>query len=201
MNKKIAILTMDSLEQFHAYDHLLEQPFADVGWQTTQVSWRQKDTDWSRFDVVIVRSPWDYQQDPIDFKECLTQIEHSSAILENPYRLMLWNLEKTYLRDLANQGVPIVPTIWRSKYEADILSDAADTFDCDELIIKPVVSANADDTFRIPRDQIAVFEAKMSQCFANRPLMIQPFLPAILDPGEYSLFFFDHQYSHAILYP
>ncbi|WP_100643492.1 ATP-grasp domain-containing protein [Alteromonas facilis] len=197
--KHVAILTMDSLADFFAYDVMLDEPFQKAGWQTHHVSWRNTQVDWNDYDVVIVRSPWDYQQAPEAFLACLQRIEASKATLENPYSLMEWNLAKTYLRDLADNGVSIVPTLWLDEYQDDMLEMGFSQFATDTLIVKPVVSANADFTYRIPIQDSEQYKAELKTVFSARPLMVQPFLPSILSPGEYSLFYFDHQYSHAIL--
>lgn len=197
--KNVAILTMDSLEDFFAYDYMLDQPLLEEGWQTEHVSWRDESIDWNRFDVVIVRSPWDYQQDAAAFLACLKRIDASKATLENSYSLMSWNLEKTYLQDLASKGVPIVPTLWLDHYQPDMIEQAFAMFQSTEVIVKPVVSANADFTYRIEPAKANSVLAELREVFADRALMLQPFLPAIVSPGEYSLFYFDHDYSHAIL--
>lgn len=197
--KNVAILTMDSLEDFFAYDYMLDQPLLEEGWQTEHVSWRDESIDWNRFDVVIVRSPWDYQQDAAAFLACLKRIDASKATLENSYSLMSWNLEKTYLQDLASKGVPIVPTLWLDHYQPDMIEQAFAMFQSTEVIVKPVVSANADFTYRIEPAKANRVLAELREVFADRALMLQPFLPAIVSPGEYSLFYFDHDYSHAIL--
>lgn len=190
---------MDTLEDFFAYDYMLDAPMSATGWQTEHVSWRDESIDWNKYAVVIVRSPWDYQQDAEGFLACLKRIDDSKAVLENSYSLMSWNLQKTYLKDLAANGVPIVPTLWLDAYQPDMVETAFAKFESSEVIVKPVVSANADFTYRISPSQVANIQAELIQVFADRALMLQPFLPAIVSPGEYSLFYFDHEYSHAIL--
>ena len=51
--KQCAILTMDSLENFEAYDHLLALPLAELGWQMHMVSWRAQQVNWDQFDAVM----------------------------------------------------------------------------------------------------------------------------------------------------
>ena len=92
--KRCAILTMDSLEDFEAYDDLLEQPLAALGWQMEMVSWRSETVDWDDFDAVIIRSPWDYQDDDDGFLAVLANIEASSAHLENSLDIVKWNIDK-----------------------------------------------------------------------------------------------------------
>ncbi len=81
--KHCAILTMDSLDGFETYDSLFEQPLLILGWQCHMVSWRQQDVNWDQYDAVIIRTPWDYQEDAAGFLKVLETIEASSAILEN----------------------------------------------------------------------------------------------------------------------
>ena len=44
--KKCAILSMDSLADFEAYDDLIDQPMLALGWQTELVSWRNSAVNW-----------------------------------------------------------------------------------------------------------------------------------------------------------
>ena len=113
--KHCAILTMDSLENFEAYDHLLEQPLKALGWQSHMVSWRDQDVNWDDYQVVIIRTPWDYQDDAPLFLQVLEKIEASGAVLENSLDIVRWNIDKSYLKELEQKGVTIVPTLWPEK--------------------------------------------------------------------------------------
>jgi hypothetical protein len=194
-----AFLTMDNLDDFEVYDELLQEPMADLGWSVEMVSWRTQKVDWDRYEVVIIRSPWDYQQDVEGFIEVLKDIHKSSARLENPLSLVLWNIDKTYLRDLETDGIRIVPTLWGEQLEYGTLDTAYREFEVDELIIKPTVSANADNTFRLPQDSSTDLQNNIIQVFSKQAYMIQPFMRGIVEEGEYSLFYFGGNYSHTIL--
>ena len=193
--RRCAFLTTGSLENFVTYDHLLHEPLAECGWQVDEVPWRA-DVEWNTYEVVVVRSPWDYQDDPEQFWSVLEAIDRSAARLENPLELMRWNLQKTYLRDLETQGFPIVPTRWLDRLAPDALPALFDAFGADEIVVKPVVGANADDTFRLTRD--AATDEVMA-AFADRACLAQPFVQAVVDEGEFSLFYFGETYSHTIL--
>ncbi|MEC7690898.1 MAG: hypothetical protein VYE47_08815 [Pseudomonadota bacterium] len=197
----IAFLSMDTsaLEDFFVYDEMLIPHFNAHGYEVETVAWRDESVDWNRFSHVIVRSPWDYQQDPDGFIACLERIEASQATLHNPLSLMKWNIEKTYLQSLESQGVPVVPTSWADSFSADWFVKQFEVFNTDELVIKPALSANADDTFRIHRGDVANYTAQLSELFHNRKLMVQPFLQSVTGEGEYSLFYFGGQYSHTLL--
>ncbi|MDQ7048297.1 MAG: hypothetical protein Q9M92_01655 [Enterobacterales bacterium] len=196
--KHCALLTMDDLSDFECYDHLINPPLNKLGWQVEDVSWKNKQVNWNNYDAVIVRSPWDYQEHLDEFILLLKNIEGSTALLVNSLELQLWNINKKYLKTLEDKGCKIVPTLWQNSYSEDSLVQAFDYFSCDELIIKPCVSAGASDTFRLSNKQ-PIEHNKLTQIFNHRDFMMQPFIKQILDPGEYSIFYFNGQYSHAIL--
>ncbi len=83
-----AFLSMDSLEGYVSYDHLAMDALCQYGWQVAEVSWRNCTVDWDQYDVVLIRTPWDYQDDPEAFMAVLEQIEDSSARLENRLELV-----------------------------------------------------------------------------------------------------------------
>lgn len=194
----VAFLSTDNLEDFFVYDELLVPYFNQKGWKVETVSWRTNLENWEQFDYVIVRSTWDYQQHAEAFLACLKQIDASSTTLLNPLRLMQWNIEKYYLKDLQHKGVPIVKTIWETTFDNAVIDKAFDEFSSDAIVIKPVLSANADDTFKLERETWKESAGVLSNTFKQRDFMIQPFLSSIVDEGEYSLFYFGGAFSHAI---
>lgn len=194
----VAFLSTDNLEDFFVYDELLVPYFNQKGWKVETVSWHTNSENWGRFDYVIVRSTWDYQQHAEAFLACLKQIDASSTTLLNPLRLMQWNIEKYYLKDLQQKGVPIVKTIWETTFDNAVIDKAFDEFSSDAIVIKPVLSANADDTFKLERETWKESAGVLSNTFKQRDFMIQPFLSSIVEEGEYSLFYFGGAFSHAI---
>jgi len=197
--KKCAILSMDSLAGFETHDCLIDQPMQALGWQTELVSWRSNSVNWSDFSAVIIRSPWDYQDDMEGFLKVLSNIEQSTARLENSLAVVQWNINKSYLKSLAADNVTIVPTLWPEAFDAKNIEQYFEHFATEQIVLKPRVSANADNTFWLTKDNYQDKIAELTQAFASRELMVQPFIKAICEEGEFSLFYFNGQYSHAIL--
>jgi glutathione synthase/RimK-type ligase-like ATP-grasp enzyme len=197
--KNCAFLSTSDLEPFFVYDTMLFEPLLNLGWQAEQVSWRDPDIDWNQYDLVVIRSTWDYQQDVEAFVSCLHKIDASSAILTNSLPIVEWNISKDYLQDLQNQGISIVPTLWFERFVLREVEQGFAHFACQQLVIKPLVSANADHTYKLSLDNLAGLTAELTEIFADRAFMLQPFLPAIVTEGEYSLFYFAGHYSHSIL--
>ncbi|NMH59894.1 ATP-grasp domain-containing protein [Alteromonas ponticola] len=197
--KKLAFLSTDNLEDFFVYDDLLVVPFAQAGWHVDTISWHRSDVNWDDYEAVIVRSTWDYQQHANAFLNALTIIEQSTARLENPFQLQRWNMHKTYLNDLQKQGITTVPTLWLPGFDKHLIAAQFDLWDTRHLIIKPTLSANADDTFKLTPAELEEKSEQLSSLFTRREMMVQPFLDTIVEEGEYSLFYFGGEYSHAIL--
>ncbi len=181
---------------FVTYDHLTHPPLADRGWKVTDIPWDAPGIDWSAFDAAVIRSPWDYQRDPQRFLAVLGTIEEAGARLFNPLVTVSWNIHKSYLRELEDKGVTIVPTVWLPSLDAPAIARARAQHGCGTLVVKPPVGANADDTFVLESD--ASVGAALDR-FGSSELMVQPFLPAIRDEGEHSLFYFGGEFSHAVI--
>lgn len=196
---QIVFLSTDNLDDFFVYDELLIPHFEDIGWSVETISWHEQNVNWDQYDYVIVRSTWDYQQHPDTFLNTLEIINKSSAILLNPLALIRWNIEKQYLKDLAGAGIPIVDTRWGERFATQDIHNAFARFNTKEVVIKPTLSANADDTFRVSSSNMAEIMPSLLTTFAARRYMIQPFLSSVVEEGEYSLFYFGGCYSHAIL--
>lgn len=193
-----AFLTTDDLEGYVQDDDLLHPPLGNLGWRVDSVPWRRSGVDWGRYDLVVIRSTWDYQHDPDAFLDVLGRIEASGSLLANDLWLVRWNHRKTYLRELESRGVPIVPTVWGHDLDDATLG----TLHRDlggGIVVKPVIGASAGDTFRLPGDPDPAQSARACAALRGRDFMAQPFMDAIVDEGEFSLFYFAGELSHGVL--
>lgn len=184
---------------FVSYDALVRAPLARRGWSLDEVPWRSN-TRWADYDVVVIRTTWDYQDAPAEFLRALGHIDRATR-LENPIATVRWNLDKRYLQELAGKGIRIVPTVWGDlATTADLLAGFG-TFSTGQIVIKPLVGANADDTVWLRRDDPYLDDVVRyaTGLFARRGFMLQPFMTSVIDEGEYSLIYFAGAYSHAIL--
>jgi glutathione synthase/RimK-type ligase-like ATP-grasp enzyme len=190
---------MDDTDGWEIDSDLSFEPMASLGWSIDMLSWRSEGIDWDAYDAVYICTPWDYPDDADAFLALLETIDRSGATLVNDIALVRWTIPKTYLRDLELRGAVIVPSLWYDSFDAGLLSGFFDAHQTDRIIIKPVVSTNAHNTFLIDRDVPAEVAGELEQAFAKRPFVVQPFIESVQREGEYSLFFFCNEYSHAIL--
>lgn len=197
--RHVAFLTLEDRAGYVIDDAIAVEHLARRGCEVDEIPWRTEGVRWGDYDGVVIRTTWDYQRDLDGFLAALARIEESGAPLANDLATVRWNARKTYLRDLASRGVRIVPTRWGAGVSIDDLRDAAQDFGPLGGVIKPVVSANADDTFRVDRATPTEVLRGISETFAGRDWMIQPFVARVLDEGEVSVFYFGGEASHAVV--
>lgn len=185
-------------------DQLLVNRLRAEGYDVAPVCWGTPVEELSAFELLIVRSPWDYmdtEQQRQEFIAWLNTLEARRIPVENPVAVMRWLIDKHYLKYFQQAGAPagiqIVPTDYIEPGED---FDFTETFQrLGPFILKPCLSAAARDLFHL-RD-LATIEALGPQIRAlmeHSAFMCQPFLPEIQSEGEWSLIFLDGEYSHAV---
>src|SRR3954470_4054247 len=197
--RKCAFLTLADPTGYVIDDELAYAPLVRLDWKADAIPWQRPDVNWNAYDAVVIRSTWDYPQHLDLFLDVLARIERSGTPLLNGLNLVRWNIRKTYLRDLAAHGVPVVPTIWRDRLNPGELPALFDAVGTEEIVIKPVVGANAAGAFHLQRKDDGDADGLLSRYYANRALMAQPFLSNVTTEGEFSLFYFNGQLSHTIV--
>ena len=192
---RVALVTCSELPDLEPDEWLLYEPLKALGIQAIPAVWDDRATDWSSFDLVVLRSSWDYMTRRDEF----VAWAHSIERLQNPAAVVEWNTDKRYLAELAAGGAPVVPTTFVSPHD----SWQPPAFD--EYVIKPAVSAGSLDTGRYNARHTteAISHVARLQA-AGRITMIQPYLPAVDSHGETALLYFADPstgaltYSHAI---
>ncbi|MEC8555790.1 MAG: hypothetical protein VXZ82_12350 [Planctomycetota bacterium] len=91
-----------------------------------------------------------------------------------------------------------MPTEWLHGLAMDSISSRFESSDVFRLVAKPLIGANADDTFMLQADDASSWSNAVD-VLGNRELMLQPFLESISEEGEYSLFYLGGHFSHAII--
>ena len=109
--RRCGFLTLEDSTGYVIDDELAYAPLAALGWRVDAISWRRPHVEWQAYDAAVIRSTWDYVTDPEAFLEVLAEIKRSGTPLFNSLDLVRWNIRKTYLRDLAERGIPVVPPV------------------------------------------------------------------------------------------
>jgi glutathione synthase/RimK-type ligase-like ATP-grasp enzyme len=143
---------------------------------------------------LLVRSTWDYFQYYTEFLGWYARVAELGVVIVNPLPLLIWNSDKRYLLDLAKLDVPIIATTLArgSDLETALASMSGD------VVVKPTVSGGAWHTVR-GRVGSPDFQQALATLPHELDYLVQPFMPQIVDEGEWSLLFFGGVYSHAVL--
>lgn len=153
------------------------------------VSWDDPDARWHDFDAAMIGTTWDYPQRTDAFLATLRCIETATTLV-NSAATAAWNYRKTYLRDLAARGAPVIPTVWADHLTADGAGAAAKRLGTGQLVVKRQVGSNSEGQMRLgPGDAVPTVTA---------PVMIQPYRAAIATEGELSFIFIAGRFSHAL---
>lgn len=172
-----------------------------LGLQADVRAWDDFTVSWSRYDAVILRSPWDYHTRLEEFLCWCERVDRVTQLL-NPLSTLRWNTDKHYLSDLDAAGIPVVPTrfVEPDAEPLPALQACLDAFpDAAECVVKPTVSAGSCDTQRYRRDQVFAAANHVGRLLdAGRSVMLQPYLDVVDTHGETALLYFDGCFSHAL---
>ena len=192
---RIVLLTPDPEDEAHhgrwreVFDRMAA-PLTAAGLEVESRPWTEAG-ELSGYAAVMPLVVWGYHRAG---ERWLTQVadwERAGVRLMNPGSVLRWNADKRYLGVLAEQGAPVVPTLYLDQVTQQALEQAANRFGTDRLVAKPQVSASAYQTLRWSPGG-SLDEGPQG------PAMIQAYLPLIETEGEVSLFYFSGVYSHAV---
>jgi glutathione synthase/RimK-type ligase-like ATP-grasp enzyme len=194
---RVALVTCTALPGLDPDDRLVLAPLAARGVTAEAAVWDDPAVHWSGYDLVVLRSPWDYAPR----RDAFVAWARTVPALVNPADVVAWNTDKRYLAELSAAGVPTVPTAWVEPGD-----DWAPPAGAGEYVIKPAVSAGSQDTGRYDladpehRDLAVAHVRRLSA--AGRVSMVQPYLSAVDTAGETALLFLAGPdglaFSHAI---
>ena len=171
----------------------LRPALEERGATLTEIDWHSPLGDFVPFDLVLLGTVWDYQDHSEAFLAKIEAIEKAGTAVCNAPSLVRWNIDKAYLKDLAEQGALTIPTLWVDNADQNDVAAALDHFECDKLVVKLRVSGGALGQEIFSKANMPAEDWRM-----GAPAMLQPFLPAIQEEGELSFVFIDGAFSHAI---
>lgn len=179
-------------------DHDLDRPFLQTafarrGIDLVPCAWEDDTVDWDGFDLIVVRSPWNYVEQEDAFRRFLGRFEGSSR-LHNPPGVIRWNLDKRYLVELADCGVPVIPTTYVDR-PADLDGALASVL-APEMVVKPTVSAGSRLTGRFVAGDRRARELAGAILDEGGTVMVQPYLTSVDTESEYAVIVIDGAIAH-----
>ncbi|MFM9838121.1 MAG: RimK family alpha-L-glutamate ligase [Cyclobacteriaceae bacterium] len=199
MVKKIAFVTCSTKPKLAPDD----QPVVDLlklkGIEIQPLPWDLDSPYWNSFDLVVIRSCWNYHLHPEKFVQWLDQMESQKVRLCNSVKTVRWNLHKGYLQELEQKGIPLPETIWLKKGKDANLSQLIIEKNWEKAVVKPAISATAFNTFLVSRAEASQQQLNFAEHLQSADTLVQKFMPEVQQEGEWSLIFFDKKFSHAVI--
>jgi glutathione synthase/RimK-type ligase-like ATP-grasp enzyme len=188
--KRIALASCAAWPNLSEDDRLLIPALQQFNVEAVPAIW-DGSVDWTQFDLVIVRSCWDYHLRPSKFLGWITKLEKAGVPVQNLPHLIRWNADKRYLRQLRESGASIPHSVWIEDREEVNVHHIMQEQDWISAVVKPTVSASAHNLRRVGKDDPVVS--------LKGPALVQQFIPEIVSSGEWSLVFLGGEFSHAVI--
>lgn len=170
---------------------VMVEALAEIGVRSSVQCWDDDAVDWSQFEVVALRSTWNYMRRLDDFQAWLDRVDQLTRLV-NPIDVVRWSLDKRYLHDLAALGVPTVPSRFIAPGQEPTITEPGD------IVVKPAVSAGSNDTARYRPDRRRAALAHIGALLeAGRVVLVQPYQDRVDTAGETAVVCFGGQVSHA----
>lgn len=194
MTNRIALATSAEYAELHPDERPLLDALRAAGLDPVVEVWTDPSVDWSAYDAVLLRTVWDYFWLYAEFTEWLAQLDKAGVPVLNSTDQVRWNSDKQYLLELRERGVAIVP----SQIAAGAcLREVVAGLTGQQIVVKPTVGGNALHTVRG-----VAGSPEFEQALSDLPdvvYLVQPFVPEIQSDGEWSLLFFNGEFSHAVV--
>jgi glutathione synthase/RimK-type ligase-like ATP-grasp enzyme len=196
MKKHVALITYRGLPNGAASELLLLPHLATAHVEAEFVDWRTA-CDFSRFELVILRSCWDYHLHSAEFDAWLRHVANTTPVL-NEIKTVLWNRSKFYLRELMEKGIAIAPAVFVAAGEVVSAKDRERIASWQKVVVKPAVSASAHNTWLTESSALPA-QVELARQMQGEAFLVQQFIPEIQSQGEISFVYMDGRYSHAVL--
>jgi glutathione synthase/RimK-type ligase-like ATP-grasp enzyme len=179
-------------------DERLLKFLQDKGLDVKYEVWTDPGVDWEAYEALVLKSPWDYFDQVEAFRLWLDKLENKNVRVLNPTPIVRWNYDKHYLLDIEKAGFAIVPTRVLPRQSAFDAQLYFAEWGPAPLIVKPVVSGGAKNTFFISPEEAPQHKSTIEALLQHEDYLVQPFMAEVQDQGEWSLLFFNGQYSHCV---
>lgn len=188
----IALATCAQIPDLDDDSGLARTALAEAGHRVEARVW-DDDVDWSGYDLVVVRSTWDYTARRAEFVQWAERVAGLTR-LANPAGVLGWNSDKHYLANLAEAGLPVVPTAFLEPGDDPA---SRHPFADVEHVVKPATGAGSVDTHRhLPGEASVRHIGRLLA--AGRSVVVQPYLEQVDSAGETALIHLGGEFSHSM---
>ena len=179
-------------------DGVLLAAFNKQNIKCRRIAWEDPDFDWSSTKVALIKTTWNYFH---HIPEFINWVKNTSekCLMVNSKDIIIWNMDKRYLFDLAKNGVIIPETHLLPPKEKFNPEQWNEKLGNKHFVVKPTISGGSKDTFYLKPPYNKVDIALIQEAVENQSMIIQPFINSIVEQGEYSMVFVNSKLTHAMV--
>lgn len=194
---KVAFVTCQVLPEPDVDEYLLVATCRSHGIEAECVAWDDESAKWSRYDLAVVRSSWNYYEREEAFRAWISRTDKVTK-LWNPASLMLRTIHKKYLLELQLAGIPIVPTYFVDRASPLPVSCMFVESGVTKFVVKPAVSASSYMTRAFTTDQLTEAQDFLNEILRRCDGMVQEYIPSVAEGGEVAIVCIDGEITHAV---
>ncbi|MEU5265639.1 hypothetical protein [Amycolatopsis sp. NPDC021455] len=184
MNRTAILVGCAELPSGDGDDDAVVPALTSLGFSVSWAAW-DSGFDFASADAVILRATWDYASRRAEF---LSWCE-SVPSLVNSADVVRWNTDKSYLVELSDAGLPVVPT-------SLVPPGSPASFPSSDFVVKPSVGAGSRGAARFAAGADAT--AHVAALHAEgHTAMVQPYQSSVDVSGELALVYLGGIFSHA----
>lgn len=176
-------------------DRVLAEALVAAGREVVPVVWGRPIPPRS---TLVVRSTWDYVEDPARFLGWLAQLDADGVDVLNPTPLLGWNLHKRYLVEMQALGVSIVPTVVVPCGRAVDLTELVMSAGWNDAVVKPAIGGSSRLTMHVGDRPAHDAQRHLDRIVTAGDALVQRFVPSVRSTGETSVIVLGGVVSHAV---
>jgi glutathione synthase/RimK-type ligase-like ATP-grasp enzyme len=199
MSMKIALASCRNLPDWEVDDAPFEAALSSLGVEVVKPAWDDPEFSWETIAACVIRSTWDYSKRREEFVAWAERIATRTRLF-NSARIVRWNTDKFYLRELEDAGIPTIPTIWLKRGESHDVTALVNHERWPRAFLKPAVGASASGTMRFNDDAsgLALAQSHLDLLLTTGDAMLQPYYSSVETEGEYSAILIDGEITHCV---
>jgi glutathione synthase/RimK-type ligase-like ATP-grasp enzyme len=168
-----------------------------AGLSAETLAWDSPRSDFGRARATLLRATWNYPERPADFLAWIDRTASRSRLFNGP-DVVRWNLHKSYLLELEQRGVAIVPTRLVKKGETTPLAEVMRAGGWIDVVVKPAIGAGSRGTLRVTEEAAERDDAHLRVLVDRGDALVQPYMASVEEYGERAIVWIDGELTHAV---
>ncbi|MBX9689994.1 MAG: hypothetical protein K2X27_25005 [Candidatus Obscuribacterales bacterium] len=195
----VSLITYSDLPDLDPDDQLLQAALEKLGFSVQALVWDDESIDWQNAGVCVLRSSWDYHLKYDKFCNWLNYLSSCCQVFNSPEQI-IWNSRKTYLRELSEAALPVMPTVFIDKESRRSLKEILSENGWQTAVVKPVIGLATFGVLKLENNDESILAAEkhVDSLLERSQVMVQDYLPSVQTYGERALSFIDGKFSHVV---